>query len=136
LTETEKEVVDSRLTQKVTCAFKGTALSDLCEKLKSDTGIHLAAGSSVADEKVTLFCEKLPLREVMRQLSRPFGYTWLRSRREGAEYRYELVQDLKSQLLDEELRNRDRNAALLALDREMSRYRKYLDLSPDEALAR
>src|SRR5256885_10607203 len=135
LAGTEKGVVDSRLTQKVTCAFKGTALSDLCEKLKIDTGIQLTAGPSVADEKVTLFCEKLPLREVMRQLSRPFGYTWLRSGKAG-EYRYQLIQDLRSQLLEEELRNRDRNAALLALDREMERYRKYLGLSPDEALAR
>src|SRR5207245_8214285 len=94
------------------------------------------AGPSVADEKVTLFCDKLPLREVMRQLSRPFGYTWLRSRKEGGEYRYELVQDLRSQLLEEELRNRDRNAALLALEKEIERYRPYLSLSPDDALAR
>src|SRR5262249_29840880 len=36
LPEAEKEVVDSRLTQKVTCAFKGTALSDLCAALKKD----------------------------------------------------------------------------------------------------
>jgi hypothetical protein len=135
LPETEKEVVDSRLTQKVTCAFKATALSDLCDHLRAETGIHLAAAPSVADEKVTLFCQKLPLRDVMRQLSRPFGYTWLRSGRQG-EYRYELTQDLRSQLLEEELRNRDRNAALLALDREIERYRALLDLSPDEALAR
>jgi RNA polymerase sigma-70 factor (ECF subfamily) len=135
LPETEKEVVDGRLTQKVTLAFKATALSDLCEHLRTDTGIHLAAGPSVADEKVTLFCEKLPLREVMRQLSRPFGYTWLRSGTPG-QYRYELVQDLRSQLLEEELRNRDRNEAQLALEREMERYRPYLSLSPDEALAR
>ena len=60
-TETEKDVVDSRLAQKVTAAFKGTALSDLCERLRSDTGVHLVAGNSVADEKVTLFCEKTPL---------------------------------------------------------------------------
>jgi RNA polymerase sigma-70 factor, ECF subfamily len=79
LTETDKEIVDSRLTQKVTCAFKGMALSDVCERLRADTGVHLAAGPSVADEKVTVFCEKLPLREVMRQLSRPFGYAWLRT---------------------------------------------------------
>src|SRR5437868_4891882 len=129
LTEPEKEVIDPRLAQKVSCAFKATALSDLCERLKSDTGIHLAAGPSVADEKVTLFCEKLPLREVMRQLSRPFGYTWLRTRKEGGQYRYELVQDLRSQLLEEELRNRDRNAALLALDAQMQQYRPYLDMS-------
>jgi hypothetical protein len=135
LPEGEKEIVDGRLTQKVTVAFKGTALSDLCDHLRADTGVRLAAGPSVADEKVTLFCEKLPLREVMRQLSRPFGYAWLRSGTPG-QYHYELAQDLRSQLLEEELRNRDRNAALLALEREMDRYRPYLSLSPDEAFAR
>jgi hypothetical protein len=51
-------------------------------------------------------------------------------------YRYELEQDLRSQLLEEELRNRDRNAALLALDRDMGRYRGYLGLSPEDARAR
>jgi RNA polymerase sigma-70 factor (ECF subfamily) len=135
LPEAEKEVVDSRLTQKVTLTFKGVALSDLCEHLWAETEVHLAAGPSVADEKVTLFCEKTPLRDVMRQLARPFGYTWVRSARMG-EYHYELTQDLRSQLLEEELRSRDRNAALLALEREIDRYRPYLELSPDEALAR
>src|SRR5262249_3285510 len=161
-TRREAAVVDARLVREVTCAFKATALSDLCEKLRADTGIQLMAGPSVADEKVTLFCEKLPLREVMRQLSRPFGYTWLRSpfadgrrqsvvgspnsdrskdrpsttdyRLPSTAYRYELVQDLRSQLLEEELRNRDRDAALLALDQEMQRYRACLSLSPDEVL--
>jgi hypothetical protein len=89
----------------------------------------------VADEKVTLFCKETPLRDVMRNLGRPFGYAWLRSGKEN-EYRYELAQDLRSQLMEEELRNRDQNAALLALDRQMQRYRSYLDLSPDAALAR
>jgi RNA polymerase sigma-70 factor, ECF subfamily len=135
LSEAEKEVVDERLTHKVTLAVKATALSDVCEHLRTETGVRVAAGASVADEKMTLFCQKMPLREVMRQLSRPFGYTWLRSGTPG-QYRYELVQDLRSQLLEEELRNRDRNAALVALEREIERYRPYLHLSPDEALAR
>jgi hypothetical protein len=47
-----------------------------------------------------------------------------------------LVPDLRSQLLDEELRNRDRNSALLALEREIGRYPAYLGLTPDEALSR
>jgi hypothetical protein len=132
----EAAVVDARLAHEVTCAAKGTALADFCQQLRADTGVELSAGPSVGDEKVTVFCEKLPLRELMRQLSRTFGYTWLRSRREGKEYQYELIQDLKSQLVEEELRNRDRNAALLALDRDMSRYQPYLTLSPDEALER
>ena len=42
---------------------------------------------------------------------------------------------MRSQLLEEELRHRDRDAALLALDRDVERCRTYLDLSPDEALA-
>jgi hypothetical protein len=131
----EAAVVDARLGREVTVQEKGIALSDLCDHLRSDSGIYLAAGRSVADEKVTLFCAKMPLREVMRQLSRPFGYSWVRSQKEG-EYRYELMQDLRSQLLEEELRNRDRNASLLALEQEIERYRPYLSLSPDEALAR
>jgi putative zinc finger protein len=61
-------IVDARLVREVTCAFKATALSVLCDRLRAETGIQLTAGPSVADEKVTLFCEKLPLREVMRQL--------------------------------------------------------------------
>jgi hypothetical protein len=131
----EAAIVDPRLAREVTCASKATALSDLCDRLSADTGIQLVAGNSVADEKVTVFCQKLPLRDVMRQLSRPFGYAWLRSGKEG-KYRYELAQDLKSQLLEEELRNRNRNAALLALDEELGRYRQYHHLSPDEALVR
>src|SRR5262249_52879080 len=76
----EATIVDPRLAREVTCAAKATALSDLCDQLRVQTGISLSAGPSVADEKVTVFCEKLPLRDVMRQLSRPFGYTWLRTR--------------------------------------------------------
>jgi hypothetical protein len=131
----EAAIVDARLAREVTVQQKAMALSDLCDQLRADTGIQLAAGQSVTDEKVTLFCRKTPLREVMRQLSRPFGYAWLRSGRTD-EYRYELTQDLRSQLLEEELRNRDRNAALIALEREIDRYRPLLGLSPDEALAR
>jgi hypothetical protein len=153
----EAAITDPRLVREVTCAFKATALSDLCHQLRSDTGVELTAGPSVADEKVTLFCEQMPLRDVMRQLSRPFGYTWLRSNRASgvggrvsgtgpsdptpdtrhptppAGYRYELEQDLRSQLIEEELRNRDKDAALLDIDREMNQYRPYLNLSPDEA---
>jgi RNA polymerase sigma-70 factor (ECF subfamily) len=131
----DKDIVDDRLTHKVTLAFKGAALSDVCEHLRSETGVHVVAGASVVDEKVTLFCKPMPLREVMRQLSRPFGYTWVRSGAAGA-FRYELVQDMRSQLLEEELRNRDRNAALLSLEREIERYRPYLSLTPDEVVAR
>jgi hypothetical protein len=115
----------------VTLQLKGIALSDLCDHLRADTGIELSAGPSVADEKVTVFCDKTPLRSVMRQLSHAFGYTWLRSGK-AREFKYELEQDLRSQLLEEELRNRDRDAALLALDGQMQQFRPYLGMSFEE----
>src|SRR5207245_4647716 len=86
----EAAIVDPRLSHEVTCAYKATALSDLCDQLRNDTGIQLSAGPSVADEKVTLFCGKMPLREEMRQLARAFGCTWLRSKKEDGDYREEL----------------------------------------------
>jgi hypothetical protein len=127
----EAAVVDPRLSRQVTLQAKGMALSDLCDDLRAQTGIQLVAGRSVADEKVTIFCEKLPLRQVMRELNRLFGFTWLRSGKPG-EYRYELEQDLKSQLLEEELRNRDFSAAVLAMDAQMQKYQPYLNKSLEE----
>src|SRR6266567_1848724 len=67
---------DNRLDHNVTVALKATALSDVCDRLRAAAGVKLTAGPSVEAEKVTLFCKELPLREVMRQLSRPFGYAW------------------------------------------------------------
>src|SRR5260370_25880498 len=57
----EADIVDDRLTRKFTLASKASALSDLCEKLRGDTGVHIAAGPSVADGKETLFCQDTPL---------------------------------------------------------------------------
>jgi hypothetical protein len=131
----EKEVIDARLARKVTLGVKGMAFSDLCEQLSRDTGIELMAGKTTADDKVTIFCKEKPLRDVMRQVTRVFGFAWRRSGEAGS-YRYELAQDLRSQLMEEEMRSKDRNEALIALDREMERYRKYLGLSPEEAKKR
>jgi hypothetical protein len=130
----EAAVVDTRLVREVTLQARGLPLGELCAMLKAETGIRLAAGPSVADEKVSLFCKATPLRDVMRNLSRPFGYTWLRSGKPG-EYRYEITQDLPSQLAEEELRSRARNAALVALDQEMQAYRRYQGMTPEQARA-
>jgi hypothetical protein len=61
---------------KVTLAAKATALADLCEWLRAETGLPLFVNRSVADEKVTILCREIPLRAVMRQLSRSLGYSW------------------------------------------------------------
>jgi hypothetical protein len=125
-------IVDARLQRKVNLAVKATAFSELCRQLEQETGIAFSARRGVGDDKITLFCKDRPLRDIMRQITQVFNFTWARSGEEGA-YKYELTQDLRSQLLEEELRNRDRDAALLALDGQMERYRKYADLSPEEA---
>jgi drug/metabolite transporter (DMT)-like permease len=59
----QADIIDDRLTRKVTLALKATALSDLCDQLRSETGIHLTAGSSVADEKVTDFVSEQAMEE-------------------------------------------------------------------------
>ncbi|MCC2672583.1 MAG: hypothetical protein K0Q72_5055 [Armatimonadetes bacterium] len=120
----EKATVDPRLAKQVRLSVRGISLSELCRSLSERTSIRLSADRSVADQKVTLFVTDQPLREIMAQLSRLFGFTWSRSRRptaEADEYQYELTQGLRAQLLEEELRNRELNEALLALDLELRR---------------
>ena len=95
----------------------------------------MRAARSVADDKATVFVNDRPAREVMRGIVQVFGFSWLRSKKESG-YRYELLQDLRSQLAEEELRNRDMAAALLSLDREMQAYRPYLDLTLGESTVR
>jgi hypothetical protein len=130
----EAAIVDPRLSRSVRLAAKATAFSDLCRQLSDQTGISLTASRSVADDKITVFCTDRPLRDLMRQISALFGFTWERTGEEGA-YAYKLTQTLRAQLLEEELRNRDRNEALLALDQQMERFRKHLDLTPEQAKA-
>jgi hypothetical protein len=131
----EAAVVDTRLFQKVGLQQKSVSFDDFCQELARQSGIRIEASRGVADEKITALVKERPLREVMRQVSRLFSFTWLRSGKEG-EYRYELIQDLRSQLLEEELRNRDLNEAFLAMDREMQALRPYLSLTPEELRAK
>lgn len=131
----ERQIVDARLQRKVSLAIRGMAFTDLCRKLTDETGIAFSAGRDVAEDKVTLFCKNRPLRDILRQITVLFNFTWDRSGVEG-EFAYKLKQPLRSELLEEELRNRDRDEALLALDREMDAFRELLALSPEEASQR
>jgi hypothetical protein len=127
----EKEIVDARLAHKVTLAYKAAPLRDVCLFLNKMTGIDLKANQTVADEKVTLFCDDCPLRDVMRQMTHVFGFVWIRKGQDG-DFAYELLQDVRSRIAEEELRNRDRNAIVIALTDAMERYRPYLDLKPEQ----
>jgi hypothetical protein len=133
--EQEAAVVDTRLTRNVTLQAKDTPLSSLCETLRKQTGVSLYASQGVADENVTAFLKDRPAHEVMREVARLLGFKWARSG-EGGAYTYELVQELKAQLAEEELRNRDRHAAALVLDERMQRYRPFLGLPRQQIQAR
>lgn len=128
----EAEAVDTRLFRRVTLAMKAAPADELCEALRRQTGVEVRAARGVGDEKVTILLEERPARDVMRAVARLFGYKWLRLGEEG-KWRYELAQDLKSQLAEEELRARDLDAALLELDNKMTAtYGPYRDLGWDQ----
>ena len=111
-------VVDTRLFRKVTMAEKGESIATICAHLQAQTGIKLRGLQDVEDEKLTIFVEKTPARDVMRAISRLIGYKWMRYGEEGAFF-YRLTQPMRSRLAEEEMRSQDDNAALLALDEEM-----------------
>jgi hypothetical protein len=124
----ERAIVDPRLVRKVTLAVKGTSFADLCRRITQETGIELSAGRRVAEDKITVFCKERPLRDLMREIAGLFNFTWDRTGKEGA-YEYQLTQSLRSQLLEEALRQKDRDEILLDLDRQMAEYRPYIGLS-------
>jgi hypothetical protein len=130
--EQEKTIVDARLQYKITLGEKRISFASLCEKLTKETGIEITASRSVSDEKITVFCKDKPVRDLLRQVTRLFGFVWERSGKEDS-FTYKLTEPLKVKLLEEELRNQDRNEALLALERAMDSYKSQLSLSPDEA---
>ena len=127
-------IVDIRLARKVQLGVKDIALSALCKRLADETGITISTDARTADENVTLFCHSRPLRDILRQLSEHFGFQWLREGEEGA-YRYELTRSVRSQLLEEELRNQDQDEALIALDQAMEKYRKFRGLNTTQVRA-
>ena len=127
----QAKVVDTRLFRKVTLRLKAASLAEFCTEMKTQTGVELRPARGLDEEKVTALVKGQRARDVMRAVSRLFGYYWGRTGT-ADNFQYDLEQDLRSQLAEEELRNRDANAALLAMDTEMQKYRPYLSLPFDQ----
>lgn len=86
---------DAALDKHVTLAVKGEALSDVMPTLEKQTGARVRAAKEIADQKVTIYVDDKPLREVMQGLSSLFGYFWsVKSYSTGTIY--EIWQDEKS----------------------------------------
>lgn len=133
--EEEAKVVDARLFRKVNLKCKAEPLEEICRQLSEQTGVKIEASRGVRDEKATVLLEDRAARDVMREIARLFGYAFARTGDPNA-YRYELVQDLRSQLAEEEMRNRDNHEALIALDEKMAEFRPYLNRNLDDLLQR
>jgi hypothetical protein len=131
----EADTVDTRLFRKVSLQDKGVSVTELCQQLQTQTDVSVSAMHGVSDEKVTVFVKELPARDVMRAVAQVFGYRWAREGDEGA-FKYTLTQDLRSQLDEEEMRNRDVNAALLDLDAKMKKLTDSSSSQSHQALAR
>ena len=116
--ERQQAIVDTRLFRKVTLAEKGESIATICAHLQAQTGVKLNGLRDIEDEKLTIFVEKMPARDVMRAISRLLGYKWMRYGEEGAFF-YRLTQPMRSRIAEEEMRSQDDNAALLALDETM-----------------
>jgi len=125
------QLVDPRLQREVTLHVKAASLEELCAELKEQTRVDLSATAGVRDEKVTVLVKDMPARNVLRAVARLFGYVWARSGEDG-EYRYALTQTLSDRLAEEELRNRDTRAALVALDDQLARFAPLSGLSREE----
>lgn len=125
------QLVDPRLQRQVTLHLKAASLEELCAELKEQTRVDLTATVGVRDEKVTVLVKDMPARNVLRAVARLFGYVWARSGEDGA-YRYALTQTLSDRLAEEELRNRDTRAGLLALDEQLARFAPFAGLSREE----
>ena len=106
--QAERQIVDGRLAQGVTLGAKALSFADLCAELTRKTGVKFSAAPSVADDNITVFCTKRPVRDLMREITNLFGFTWTRSGQPD-EYSYRLTQPVKAQLAEQELRNQNRN---------------------------
>ncbi len=131
----EQAIVDARLVRTMTLAIKARPFSQLCEQLTKETGITFTANPRVADDEVTLYCTARPLREIMRQLAKHFGFEWRRTGQEP-QFSYELTQSLSRQLLEESLRQQDRDAMLVKIEEEVRGFQKLLELSPEQRTTR
>jgi len=79
----EAKIVDARLVRNVSLGVKHASMVEVCDELARQTGVHIGAGRNVRDENVTIFVKPRPAREVMREISRVFGFVWEREGEDG-----------------------------------------------------
>jgi len=91
---------DARLEQQVWVHATNQRIADLLAGLTRATGVTLVAHLEVADERVCVWAENHPLKDLMRDLRHLHGYYWSRSK-SGGQYAYSLWQDAQSRAREE-----------------------------------
>lgn len=107
----EAKTTDVRLYKAISLGMKHASMTELCAELSRQTGATIEAGRNVADDNLTIFVTARPARDVMRGISRVFGFIWERSGEEG-HFQYTLKQDTTAQIGEEMIRNTDVSKAL------------------------
>ena len=67
---------DPALDKPVTFALKGEAISDVVKLLTKQTGVRFKTSKEVSDQKVTIFVDEKPLKEVMEGITTLFQWQW------------------------------------------------------------
>jgi len=67
---------DPALDKLVTLALKGEAISDVVKLLTKQTGVRFKTSKEVSDQKVTIFVDEKPLKEVMEGITTLFQWQW------------------------------------------------------------
>lgn len=67
---------DPALDKPVTFALKGEAISDVVKLFTKQTGVRFKTSKEVSDQKVTIFVDEKPLKEVMEGITTLFQWQW------------------------------------------------------------
>jgi hypothetical protein len=122
---------DQRFAAKQTVKASAVTLSELLADLSAKTGIKLAAGTRVADDKVVLYAHDRPLNVTLNALAKFFGFTWEREGPEGSPA-YRLTQTFAQMRAEEEELKAEEYRAADQILKELAICRKYAGQSEDE----
>lgn len=89
---------EPKLKARLTVAEMNRPLSEVLPRIGARLGIRLAAGRTVADDKVSFFFKERPAGEILTLIARHLDFTWTRSRG-----KLELVQDQGSRRREQAL---------------------------------
>lgn len=106
--QSEDIEVDERVAQRVTLQVSRTSVKQILSILSEQTGVSLKAGLNqddwqVRDRRMNIFCEDLPLSNLMNSIARVMKFKWGKETLKDGTYTYRLYMDRKA-LLNEEAR--------------------------------